>query len=575
MEIDILGQSCDVVKFGNLLNTAVTHFLLSVLISSDSVRFLLAFLVKILKHVKQGSPPLLHAKRNILFWLDVGMANVLGAIKNLCWLSVLWQKKRAIHWRLNMSPVEDFVDWYDINWTDCFVKSKTVFIHKTLILMTLEGLFDHLIQFVPANSLHLFFVEVFIGTPSCACLLIFFNFQKLSQIIADLFRENLTEREAEITSFPFDTDGEWQCARIGHRVWRAEKFVFFSVLSLMKTVTPWKTKRNQEESFCECWGSIFQVRVEGWPEASPVRKYLAVYSKSSCQHPLDHGSNRIWWTHCYEERFCTWSWWKSVWRLLVCGKFGLSVFCSTYVNMWLKEVLFLSTLPKVGWSLSPKTWTSMTMEGLLDHQMHIACWLCTTVIANFSFMLSVEAFIGTPWGAFTPHRDASHLGKWRTTSWRLRPLLWPMLRVIRKNHVYFWLILLLLIPVSIIPGSSLWLRTLVYLPFLSLCVKYLEGQHHTRGICGSRTRTILDGLRSATMLSFEWLSFCNDFWPDPPMVPRVCKPNEPGQFGFFAACSVRLRWPRSCIFLFSRTLDCNGTRFPLCRLHSWPQLEQS
>ena len=43
---------------------------------------------------------------------------------------------------------------------------------------------------------------------------IFFNFQKLSQIIANLFRENLTEREAEITSFFFDTDGERQCTEL-------------------------------------------------------------------------------------------------------------------------------------------------------------------------------------------------------------------------------------------------------------------------------------------------------------------------------------------------------------------------
>ena len=35
IEIDILGHSCDVVKLGNLLRTALIHFPLSVLISSD------------------------------------------------------------------------------------------------------------------------------------------------------------------------------------------------------------------------------------------------------------------------------------------------------------------------------------------------------------------------------------------------------------------------------------------------------------------------------------------------------------------------------------------------------------
>ena len=44
---------------------------------------------------------------------------------------------------------------------------------------------------------------------------------------------------------------------------------------------------------------------------------------------------------------------------------------------------------------------------------------------------------------------------------------------------------------------------------LPLPTKHLQGQHHTRGICGSRARTIRDGQRSTTRLSCEWLSFRN------------------------------------------------------------------
>ena len=44
---------------------------------------------------------------------------------------------------------------------------------------------------------------------------------------------------------------------------------------------------------------------------------------------------------------------------------------------------------------------------------------------------------------------------------------------------------------------------------LSLSAKYLQRQHHARGICGRRTRTIPDGQRSTTRLSCEWFPFCN------------------------------------------------------------------
>ena len=44
---------------------------------------------------------------------------------------------------------------------------------------------------------------------------------------------------------------------------------------------------------------------------------------------------------------------------------------------------------------------------------------------------------------------------------------------------------------------------------LPLPAKHLQGQNHTRGICGSRTRTILDGQRSTTRLSCEWFSLCD------------------------------------------------------------------
>ena len=87
-----------------------------------------------------------------------------------------------------------------------------------------------------------------------------FEFQKLSRIIANLARANLAEREAEITILPWtqtEIDNVPASCRIGPRAWRAKKSARGSILSRMKTVTPWKEyesgKRQQENL-----GSIFE-----------------------------------------------------------------------------------------------------------------------------------------------------------------------------------------------------------------------------------------------------------------------------------------------------------------------------
>ena len=64
-EIDSLGHSCDVVKLGIPLKTALIHFLSSVLISSDSATSLLASLVKTLQHVELRSLPFLARKHSV------------------------------------------------------------------------------------------------------------------------------------------------------------------------------------------------------------------------------------------------------------------------------------------------------------------------------------------------------------------------------------------------------------------------------------------------------------------------------------------------------------------------------
>ena len=80
------------------------------------------------------------------------------------------------------------------------------------------------------------------------------DFQRPSQIIANLTCESLEEREAEITNLPWtqtEKDNAPARCRVGQLAWRAKrkKPSFVSMLSLMKTVIPWKTKMIQEEGF--------------------------------------------------------------------------------------------------------------------------------------------------------------------------------------------------------------------------------------------------------------------------------------------------------------------------------------
>ena len=78
------------------------------------------------------------------------------------------------------------------------------------------------------------------------------DFQRLSRFIVNLTRENLAEREAEITNLPWtltEKDNAQARCRIGQRAWRTKKTCFVSALSLMKRTTPWKTKMSREEGF--------------------------------------------------------------------------------------------------------------------------------------------------------------------------------------------------------------------------------------------------------------------------------------------------------------------------------------
>ena len=82
------------------------------------------------------------------------------------------------------------------------------------------------------------------------------DFQRISQIIANFTRVNLAEREAEIPNLPWtQTETLFKPdAELDNVLGVPKKPCFVSVLSLMKTVIPWKTKMNQAEGFVSIGG---------------------------------------------------------------------------------------------------------------------------------------------------------------------------------------------------------------------------------------------------------------------------------------------------------------------------------
>ena len=92
------------------------------------------------------------------------------------------------------------------------------------------------------------------------------DFHGLSQTIASLTRENLTEREAEMVNLPWtqtEKDTALAKCRLGLRAWRAKK-----PMLCLHAVTDEDGHHleNEDESsrrLCDYWCTIFQARAEG------------------------------------------------------------------------------------------------------------------------------------------------------------------------------------------------------------------------------------------------------------------------------------------------------------------------
>ena len=118
-----------------------------------------------------------------------------------------------------------------------------------------------------------------------------------------------------------------------------------------------------------------------------------------------------------------------------------------------------------------------------------------------------------------------------------RDHLWLMLRALRKNHVSFWLTLLLPIPLSITHGSSLWLRTLSC-PVLSAAS--CEGY--------TRTASRMWISREQTEDNSLWPEVWNKVvqraafflrWPSTPSLDGSKRQSSQGTLIIWTSCSLR------------------------------------
>ena len=105
-------------------------------------------------------------------------------------------------------------------------------------------------------------IEDCFDTSSFECV----DFQRLCQIIANLTRETLEEREAEITNRPWtQTEKDTALARCrgGQRAWRNKKPVLSLSAVTDEAGHPFENEDESGRRLCEYWETIFQAREEG------------------------------------------------------------------------------------------------------------------------------------------------------------------------------------------------------------------------------------------------------------------------------------------------------------------------
>ena len=190
------------------------------------------------------------------------------------------------------------------------------------------------------------------------------------------YRENLAEREAEVTNLPWTQtekgDALAKCG-IGQRAWRTKKTsASVSALTLIKRAIHLKTKINQVEGFVSI-GDPFSKHVSKARDITSARISYDMFGRllTTSVGPLigpSLTSSLPWWKilHLAPMEF-------HMALTDVRGDWAHSSFLTLASICW-KEEPFQNISLKVGRSLSPRLLTSMTMEEF------------ATVIANFLFL---------------------------------------------------------------------------------------------------------------------------------------------------------------------------------------------
>ena len=210
----------------------------------------------------------------------------------------------------------------------------------------------------------------------------------------------------------------------------------------------------------------------------------------------------------------------------------------------------------------PKAWLSGCATW---RSMRFLCWILL-VCAPDKATLKAENLLGVGlcvWSWSCPASGFTHQ-LCGSLSLRLRPLLWPMSRVLAFARIRCLVDRLCRCLSQCQSLLDLLCDREHWFACFSLSLSSKGTASHTRNLRESRTRTIPDGQRSAARLSCEWISFCNGLWPDLPMARRVNYTKKLRQLVFPAACTMRLRW-RSlrCFVLFKMVDGCIGTSIHL------------
>ena len=105
------------------------------------------------------------------------------------------------------------------------------------------------------------------------------DFQKLCQIIANLTRENLAEREEEIANLPWtqtEKDKALTRCRSGQRAWRAKKPVL--CLNAVTDEDCHQTKMSQEEDFVNI-GELFSKPAQKVRDTTNTKSSYDMFKK--------------------------------------------------------------------------------------------------------------------------------------------------------------------------------------------------------------------------------------------------------------------------------------------------------